>query len=110
MAEAAKKRGIHRIASLADDYDKEHDIQPLAHQPQIPEESVEEHDAPLVPNPKPLKDFRSLPPSRMETRDLISLYWQDVAAAQAQKVSHSILFVCMPTWAVCLGRNPNAAH
>ncbi|XP_062507972.1 protein unc-13 homolog D-like isoform X2 [Corticium candelabrum] len=84
-ATAAKHNDGRRIISLAADYDKEHGIPAFQPKPKIREESVDEPDSAPVPKPKPLKDFRSLPPSQMETRDLISLYWQDMAAAQALK-------------------------
>ena len=84
-----------RIASLADIHQKENPTLSLEPLSNLREESFEQPDCPLVLKPKPLRDFRSLPPGQMETRDLISLYWQDVAAAQSLKVSCRCSYVCL---------------
>lgn len=92
MASSKGRGQMRRMASLADEYASETGSGHAAVPASIPEAtrleklSIDEPDHAVVQETRPAKDIRKLKLDEMETHDLISRYWMEVADEQEKKV------------------------
>ena len=98
---ASSKDGkIRRMASMAAEYDKEETgtKAPVARSPRSEkprQKPIDETDGEPVRRPTPVIERRNLRKCDQTTRDLISVYWEEVAAEQSKKVFNCQVALCI---------------
>jgi hypothetical protein len=79
------------MASMAAEYDRETGVEPAARSPRSQKQRqkpIAETDGEPVQSSSPAIERRNLSKSDQKIRDLISLYWEEVAAEQSIKVGN----------------------